>query len=162
MRVRVPMAVVGLLLALSASAQTIYQCPRPDGSVAYTDVKCSGPRAKVVQLAAQPDIAGSGAAELLSSTQLSGLSLAGLYQRTRALGARARELDAARDRDVAMTKMRLRANEGDRATEVARIKATWPPQIQAVAAAQRQVTDEIRRRCPGGAAFNSTRQICRK
>lgn len=97
------------------------------------------------------------------SSGLSGLSLKQLYDRTQDLMAESRRLNADMQRDIDDTKRRLgsRVNDPSSNAEAERIRATWPPKIQAVDADLRATMEEIRKRCPGGAALNAMQQRCR-
>ena len=96
------------------------------------------------------------------STDLSKLTLKDLFDRTRQLDERERQIQADMQRDIDETKARLGARVHDPSSnsEAIRIRQTWPPKIQAVEAQLELVNQEIQRRCPNGANLNSDRQVC--
>lgn len=161
---RTTTVIAGLLLASSAHAQSIYKCPQPNGTWAYTDIPCSGPGGKLIQRAASTET-GARAGDITSAStpaQLAGMSLNGLYYRLVALGKRSHQLRADMQRDID-TRLGTHARDASARAEVARIRATWQPKLRAVEAEQQRINDEIRRRCPHGSALNGgSMQVCNK
>jgi len=90
-------------------------------------------------------------------------SLATLYQQMQDAEAHSRRVSQAYEADVRLTRARvagLPMDEQSRESEA--LKAKWEPQLKQASQSTKDLIDQLRRECPGGAALNASRQECRK
>jgi hypothetical protein len=155
--------ITGLLLAFSANAQTIYKCRLANGTLAYQDEPCAGGHGQVVQ-AAENDSDRGGTPRMLSPAQLSRMSLRELYDKTQVLSARKRQAlaEVLRERKATSARLGTHVHATLPNPEAGMGGKTWESKLLVAQTELRQVLDEIRRRCPGGAAMNAAFQSCRK
>lgn len=158
---RALLIIAGLLLTCCVNAQTIYKCPQADGTYAYTDVKCTGPHAVVIEQA-ESDL--GSLIPAVTPAQLSRMTLREIYDRMQALSARRRQAltEVLRERKATSARLGTHVHEALPDPEAGMDGKTWESKLLVAQTELVQVVDELRRRCPGGSAMNATFQGCRK
>lgn len=171
MRATSLLLVIGAALVsmpMATAAQTVYKCTT-GSSTTYQDMPCTGAGVKSRKLSLNPaNAAPSGARTTATTTIAKTAPDTGEQQALRAItsqqqilntqiraeGAFMRaEMDAARHRTQGQSPDAQRA-------AVTQVHDKWWTGIQAKEAQAKQLTDAVRRLCPGGAMVNSKHAVC--
>lgn len=171
MRATSLLLVIGAAFAsmpMATTAQTIYKCTT-GSSTTYQDSPCTGAGVKSSKLSLDTaNAAPSGARTTTTTTTAKTAPDTGEQQTLRAItsqqqilntqiraeGAFMRaEMDSARHRTQGQSPDARRA-------AVTQVHDKWWPGIQAKEAQAKQLTDAVRRLCPGGAMVNSKHAVC--
>jgi hypothetical protein len=152
-RLRTALSCLAFLIAPTlAHAGDVYKCVTAAGSV-YQDSPCKNSKSVPMRTIV-----------ISPQSSSSSSSLATLTSQIQAASAAERQIQSDMDRDIALTKARLgsRVSDPSSNSEAIRIKNEWQPKMEAAQRNSASLLEEIRRRCPRGAALNGTTQTCNK
>jgi hypothetical protein len=99
--------------------------------------------------------------ELRATMPVGEMSLADLYWETKLAGKRQTALSAGHRHALELAGQQLVGAEAQtKRAALERVRVEWIPQLLAAEARSNALSDELRRRCPGGASLNETTQSC--
>lgn len=158
----------GLIMAAALSSPAradVFKCT-VGGRTVYQDTPCTGRvEEKPQQRTARSETAGgiSVPRSFERSPTPGASSLSTLHQQIRDAETHRRRLDTAYDADVRATRARVAGMPMDQQNrEAEALKAKWQPQLQQADQRTRELSEQLRRECPGGASLSDVRQECRK
>ncbi|HEY5802510.1 MAG TPA: hypothetical protein VIT90_02280 [Lysobacter sp.] len=155
---------LGAVIAAPMPARAdVFKCT-VGGQAVYQDKPCAGGGdGKPLQRTARSETAGgvSVPQPIERSPAPGASSLTTLHQQIRDADSHSRDLQTAYEADVRATRARVAGLPMDQQTrEAEALKAKWQPQIRQADERSRELRDQLRRECPGGAILNDRSQTC--
>lgn len=157
----------GLLAAILSMPvrADVFRCTM-DGRTVYQDKPCAGGADEQPQQRTARSETADGIAipKPFKRTPTPGAPpLATLHRQIRDAATHESRLRTAYEADVRLTRARVQGLPMDQQDREAQaLMAKWEPQLEEAAQRSQDLVDQVRRECPGGAAFNDSRQECLK
>lgn len=148
----------GLWQTPGVAQAEVYKCSA-GGRTTYQDQPCAG---TTEAASYKPGAARNGAGSL-SNTMPPSSDLATLHKQLLDAREQSGRLRALYENDVRQAKAKAATMSLDQQRQLTKVlHARWDPQLQAAGRREQELSEALRRMCPGGATINAQSQLCSK